>query len=376
MDINTIISELDVDPCIHAAGTKTWYGGTQLSENVLATMRQATDLFCNVHDLNRAVGKYICSITGAEAAMVTAGCASSVIIATAVCMTRHIPKAISLPREAEQCRHEIIVQKNHIGQYSFLIEHAGASAIEVGTVNGCSQRQLEEAITERTGMIKYLFGPGINQNGLRLSEVKAIANRYDIPIVVNAAAMLPPKTNLRRFINEGADLVCMSGGKVIRGPQDTGLLFGNQQLIDKAYNFASPNLSIGRAQKVSKEAIAGLYVALKEYMATDEKQMIATMINRVKRIRTQLSLPKAVVVNIEHDDVRYFIPTLTLQLDKQCFQHPADAYAKSLIQAPYRLFVRSDRWANKLEVNPFSVKDEQLDRIACILNKFFEGKKQ
>ena len=59
-----------------------------------------------------------------------------------------------------------------------------------------------------------------------LPEVCQIAHERGVPVIVDAAAELPPRANLRRFIAEGADLVVFSGGKAIGGPQASGILAG------------------------------------------------------------------------------------------------------------------------------------------------------
>ena len=52
-----------------------------------------------------------------------------------------------------------------------------------------------------------------------------------MPLIVDAAAQFPPASNLRRFVDAGADLVAFSGGKGLRGPQSTGILAVRRDLI-------------------------------------------------------------------------------------------------------------------------------------------------
>jgi L-seryl-tRNA(Ser) seleniumtransferase len=83
---------------------------------------------------------------------------------------------------------------------------------------------------------------------------------------------LPPVDHLRKWIRDGADLVIYSGGKGIRGPQDSGLLAGRQNLIEAARANGNPNASVGRGMKVSKEAMVGLWAAIDLFMQTDHEQ--------------------------------------------------------------------------------------------------------
>ena len=100
----------------------------------------------------------------------------------------------------------------------------GAWLREVGVsdrVTGAGVRdveawELDDAIDERTAAIFYV---ATRHASPPLDEVIAVARAKRVPVIVDAAAQLPPKGNLRRFIAQGADLVVFSGGKAIRGPQ-------------------------------------------------------------------------------------------------------------------------------------------------------------
>ena len=244
--------------------------------------------------------------------------------------------------------------------------------VEVGSMNGCSLSDIEIVISEKTAAIVYLFGPGIHQSGPSITEVKKLVEPLGIPIIVNAAAMLPPKSNLQKFISEGADLVCMSGGKVIQGPQGSGLLFGRSDLIDKALQLSSPNLSVGRAHKVSKETMIGLYTALKIYVDSDENKMLESMLFRLNLIERDLRLPESVEYNIKHDDYEYFIPTLVIELSPKWTGPSAAGLMKDLLSESPRLFVRHNEAKQRIEVNPFSLKLDDTNTVAKKLNDTLE----
>ena len=112
----------------------------------------------------------------------------------------------------------------------------------------------------------YLMSPWASQGALSLPQTCEIAHEHGVPVLVDAAAMLPPTTSLTRFIAEGADLVTFSGGKGLMGPQSSGILAGRADLIRAARLNGSPNHSVGRAAKAAKEDIVGLIVALEDYL--------------------------------------------------------------------------------------------------------------
>jgi L-seryl-tRNA(Ser) seleniumtransferase len=88
--------------------------------------------------------------------------------------------------------------------------------------------EIEAAMSERTVAVAYFATP---ESAPPLDEVAALCQRRAVPMIVDAAAQLPPAANLRYFIDAGADLVTFSGGKALRGPQSTGIVAGRRALI-------------------------------------------------------------------------------------------------------------------------------------------------
>jgi D-glucosaminate-6-phosphate ammonia-lyase len=131
-------------------------------------------------------------------------------------------------------------------------------------------------------------------------------------VIVDAAAQLPPRENLTRLLEQGADLVCFSGGKAIGGPQATGILAGRADLVASALaqqldmdfsegswnpppllaRFAgqgTPQHGLGRGFKAGKEEILGLLVALERFAAADEGAELAARRARLAAIASRLS---------------------------------------------------------------------------------------
>ena len=149
--------------------------------------------------------------------------------------------------------------------------------------------EIEAAIGPRTAALAYAPREGSHPP---LAEIIDIGRRHRLPVIVDAAALVPPAENLHRFIDMGADLVCISGGKGLRGPQASGILCGRRELvasailqmldmagepfdawdpppglIPKERLRGKPRHGIGRSAKVSKEAVVGLLVALEKFTA-------------------------------------------------------------------------------------------------------------
>ena len=196
-------------------------------------------------------------------------------------------------------RNEFIVPRGHRNSYDHAVRAAGGRFVEAGVADrivGVGVRdteawELEGAITDRTAGFFYVARPDSRPT---LTEVSAIGRRRHLPVLVDAAAELPPSGNLRRFIDEGADLVAFSGGKAIGGPMASGILCGRRplivsallqqldldfefdawqppaSLIDKRDLKCVPRHGIGRSCKVGKEQIVGLLLALEEFANTDD----------------------------------------------------------------------------------------------------------
>ena len=267
-----IYRRLGVRPVIHGAGTTTRYGGSMLRPEALEAMRDASQALVNLDEMNEAGGAAIARMLGAEAAFVTAGASSGLILQAAACIAGTNPANITRLPDTAGMKNEIVIQRAHRFAYDQAYRVAGGTLVEIGLARRTQPFELEAAINDRTAAVAYLISPFTSPPGvLTLEQTIAIAHKRGVPVIVDAASMLPPRENLTKFIRLGADLVSFSGGKGIRGPQSTGILAGKRDLIRAVTMNASPNQALGRAAKTSKEEIAGLVVALELFMAEDEK---------------------------------------------------------------------------------------------------------
>tara|TARA_A100001037_G_scaffold219938_1_gene197746 strand:- start:75 stop:1196 length:1122 start_codon:yes stop_codon:yes gene_type:complete len=353
---NPVYDELGVKPVIHAAGTITSFGGSKPRPEVVDAMAIASTSFVSLTELNEKVGEYIAEVTGAEAGLVVSGAAGGVVLSVAACMTgKNVGFVRQLPNTTGM-KNELAIQKIHRGGYSDMYTFAGVRFNEAGSVNGCLREELDLAINENTAAVAYLFGPGVLTNGLSLREVAEVAHAKEVPVIVDAAAMLPPKSNLRRFIEEGADLVTFSGGKYIRGPQGTGLLFGRKDLVEAAALNTAPNHSIGRPQKVTKDEMVGLYVALKLFMETDDNQLFAQFRETLTPIHNQLKKIENIDIDIKLTESKYHVPTLVIGLNSNRVGRDPQKLLQQLLDGEPRVFMTYDANEDCLSVNPINLQ--------------------
>ena len=265
-----VYDALGVKRVINASSWLTTLGGSIMYPEVVQAMAGAADCFVDIRELNRKAGEVIAQYTGAEAGLVTSGAAGAMALQAAACMTGKNRAKISRLPDSTGMKNEIIMMRGHRIGFDRAFTSVGARIVDVGTARSSPIWTIEAAINERTVAIAYVVGWGISQSP-SLEEVIEIAHKHGLPVIVDAAAMLPPEDNLTKFIAMGADLVCFSGGKGLRGPQSTGILCGQRELMEAAVLNASPNMSIGRPMKVCKEEIIGLITALELFVQRDHQ---------------------------------------------------------------------------------------------------------
>jgi D-glucosaminate-6-phosphate ammonia-lyase len=267
-----IYDRIGVRKIINARAATTAVGGTLMPPEVSQAMIEAANGYVVISELNAAVGELIARCTGAEAGYVTAGSAAGMLLAVAACMTGTDPARIKQLPDATGMPDEVVIHRAHRINYDQMFRAPGARLVEIGIPSGTQAWELEQAIGERTAAVAYVDSPSVGPGALDFATVVEVSRRRGVPVIVDAASTLPPVSHLTRWIEWGADLVIYSGGKGIRGPQDSGLLAGRRDLIAAAAANGAPNAAIGRGMKVSKEAMAGLYVALERFMSHDHER--------------------------------------------------------------------------------------------------------
>ena len=253
-------------------------GGSLMAPEVLDAMNEASTCFVDMEELNLAAGKVVARACGAEGGLVTASCAASQVLMVAACMTGTDPMSIEMLPDTKGLRDEVLMFKGQRNHYDSMFELSGGNIVEYGGVKGAEPYQLEAAITDRTCCVAVVNGPFIPV-GLHIDEIIRIAHARNVPVVLDAAAEVPPIANLTSFIDQGVDMVAFSGGKGIRGPQNTGLLAGSAELVQAAYenmiSFGKPRAGVGRPLKVSKENIVGLVTAIELFLDIDQEAVWA-----------------------------------------------------------------------------------------------------
>jgi L-seryl-tRNA(Ser) seleniumtransferase len=311
-----IYSSLGVARVINAAGTSTRLSGGVLHPEVAAAMAEASAACVEMPDLQAAASRQLADATGAEAGIVTSGAAAALLLGAAACRARLDPAAMdALPGGAAP--DEFLVARSQRNMYDRALTIAGGRIIEVGMpdrfagagVRDATAAEFGAAIGPRTAGILWVAQPWSEPP---LSDLVMVARAAGVPVLVDAAAQLPPAANLRRFVEGGADLVAFSGGKLLGGPQASGILAGRRDLVASALlqmldldipetqfrlppEFAGnaslpclPRHGIGRACKAGKEEIVGLLVALRRFLAEGDIVRAARLRALLEEVRERL----------------------------------------------------------------------------------------
>lgn len=291
-----LIKELGLRTFINAAGTYTAMTASLMPEEVMETIQASSKEFIMLDEVQDKVGEKIAELCHAEAATVTSGCWSAMVLGLAGVLTGTDKEKIARLPNLEGMKSQVIVQKTHNVAYVHALTNTGVTLVEVETVE-----DLENAINEQTAMLWFLNYTA-PQGKIQHEEWVALGKKHQIPTMIDIAADVPPVENLWKYNDMGFDIVCISGGKAMKGPQSTGILMGRKDIIEAARLSAPPRgNTIGRGMKVNKEEILGMYVALEKYINTDHEKewkswedkitYIQGMVNKVKGVSTSVSVP-------------------------------------------------------------------------------------
>ena len=286
-----VYRELGLRPVINFQGTYTSIGASKQAPELFEAQVQAAREFVVLEELQDAIGARLSKLIGTEDAMVSTGAAGAIAIGTYACVAGADPKSIKRLPDITGMKSEVIIQKVHRNGYDHAARSAGVKIVEVE-----GAEQLRNAINPKTAMVYHLGGTPRDRewrNHVEIKDVLAVTKPAAVPVMVDAANMLPPWKNVEELAAIGTDLICISGGKHISGPQCSGILAGSKDLIHAAWLNSNPHSdSNGRAMKVGREEMIALWLAVERYAKLDfpaiereSKAQADWLEGRLKKIR-------------------------------------------------------------------------------------------
>jgi len=325
--VRNLAKELGIRTFINAAGTYTAMTGSLMQDEVVETIQGAAKEFMMLDEVQTKVGEKIAAMTHAEAAVVTAGCFSALTLGLAGILTGMDQKKVeALPHlEGTGMKSEVIIQKGHNIGYSHALTNTGCKIVQVETLE-----ELEKAINENTALLWFLH---IQSDKGQIMHEKwvEIAKKHGIPTMIDMAADVPPVENLWKFNDMGFDVVCVSGGKAMRGPQSAGILMGKKHIVAAARLSMPPRGStIGRGMKVNKEEILGMYVALEKFINMDHKKEWKVWEDRTALIGNAAKSVNGVNVETFAPELGNHTPTLRISWDATKVSLPVKVLQENL----------------------------------------------
>jgi len=304
-------AKLGVTKIINAAGTYTALTASIMPPSVQAAVAASAHHPVRLAELQQKAGEYIARRLQCEAALVSAGAASALTLGTAACMTVGNRDAVTLlPEDTASLKNEVIIQKGHRYSYDHAISNCGIRFVEVET-----SEQYDKAFTPKTVMCHFFNAAEEGQ--ISREQWVEVARRHGVPSFNDAAADVPPISNLWNYTRMGFDLVTFSGGKGIRGPQNAGLLLGRKDLIEAAGWSNSPHDdTVGRGMKVAKEQIIGMVAAIDWFLTQSDAGMEAEFRRRAERIAAHLKDIPTLTYEVFIPAAANAVPHLVIRYDQ------------------------------------------------------------
>ena len=322
----SVYEALGLKHIINATGTVTNLGGSVMPAEVVAAWTEASRHFVNLVELQDRVGERIAKAIGVEAALVTTGAAGALLLSAAAVVTRGDRKRIARLPDPTGMRNEVVLQRSHHSCYDSQLTNVGVRLIDVETA-----ADVKRIVSDRTALM-YFMNKDDAAGRIRRTDWIALAREHRIPTLLDAAADVPPAERLSEYVRMGFDLVAFSGGKAMRGPNDTGLLLGRKELIDAAKLNTNPNCpSIGRGLKVSKEDMVATMVAVERFVRLDHRAEIREWERRIGVIEAAVNGIPSVQCERITPTTANCVPHLIITWDENRVRITRAAFTRALL---------------------------------------------
>ena len=291
--------QLGVRPILNAAGHMTDYGGSIPDPRVLTAMHRAAEQFVEIRALQSAVHKRLAELTRNDAAYVTCGATAAIYLATAAAVSEHYGAVIDSVSQDRIQQSIVLVPAGCRSPYDVAVRQCGVQLREV--TGGAAQ--LKRLISP--DVVAVLHAPAAwNEPGTpSLKDVASVAHDAGLPLIVDAAAQIPPVANLWAITSAGATVAIFSGGKSLAGPQSTGLLLGREHLIAWIGRIGFPNDGFGRMFKVGRDELVGILTAVEIVLDAEEQTRVEWFEAQVSRFVDALSGHPFLVVSREFPNI-------------------------------------------------------------------------
>jgi len=345
-----IYTRLGVKPLINGRGTWTYLSASLELPEVRAAQVEAAQHFVNIFELQKAAGKRLAELTGAESGMITSGAAGAMAVGTAACIAGTDPDRVWQLPNTDGLKNEVVMVGGR-SVFDSAIRLAGGKLVLVD-----SAEQIPTAITSNTAMVYTTSPPE------QLAKEIAASKAHQIPIFMDAADGIPPVNKLQLFAKMGCDLYTFSGGKGLCGPQSSGILLGRKDLIDAGLANSNPwEGAVCRPMKVGKEEIMGCLAAVEAWLKMDVGKLNKEWGTRVQRIATLVETVPGVEARVYMPEENQ-CPTLMITWDQKGWRYTTADCARELLEGtPAIAVLTEDNPSDVLSRKQTSPKSQRKD---------------
>jgi L-seryl-tRNA(Ser) seleniumtransferase len=382
------LEELGVRSWVNASNWATVYGGAWIDDRVLDAMNEVAKTFVDMHELILKAGERIAALCEVWEAHVTTGSGAAMGLAVAGCMAgEEYGKWMRLP-DTVGMKNEVVSPRGHNIRYSPQWTAPGAKLVEYGEAGTLRSfaKELEASITERTCCLAYTISYNVVSRGIiPLEEVIEIGERYDVPVVIDAASMIPPVSNLHKYTDMGADIVCFSGGKAIKAPNNTGMLLANDRgskIIKAIREHSFPNAGWGRGFKISKEQIVGLVTAL-EIFIDEGDALYEDQMRKAEYMAEKLGNIPGLEVSIIPNNEKHYehifspkVPRVLFQWELEKIPITGVELDEALSKEDPPIYLRNSKYYNYFndkqwrQIDTYFLRDEEVEIVLASIKKY------
>ncbi|MBT7859789.1 MAG: aminotransferase class V-fold PLP-dependent enzyme [Gemmatimonadetes bacterium] len=334
-------------PLINCRGTYTIVSGSVMLPEVRAAMVEASRRYVHLDELHDAVGRRIAELMQCEWGMVTNGCAAALCQITAAAVAGTDPEKMARLPDTSGMPDEVIVQKSHRHVYDHAVRMVGVKLIEVET-----RAEMEAAISARTALL-LIFGDAAERGKVSVAQMAEIGKTYEIPTLVDAAAERPDVPNW--YLEAGVDAVGYSGGKCLRGPQSSGLVLGNKQLLQAAFLNGAPHHALARPMKASKEEVMALLAAVEMWVRRDHEAEWKEWERRLQVIEDAVADVESITFSRHVPERSNVSPVMHVDWDAEKVGHTSAEVAAALSEGEPRIEVFHH--ATGVSFNPYMMEE-------------------
>jgi D-glucosaminate-6-phosphate ammonia-lyase len=340
-----VYQKLGIRPVINCRGTHTVLGASKIWPELHDAMADASRQYVVLDELHDKIGARLAELMGCEDAMVTTGCAGAITLGSCAAVTGMDATKVKQLPDLTGMKSEAIIQKIHRNGYDHAVRNAGLKIVEVEGLD-----QMRNAVSARTAMMYYLGGESGDAewktDPIPLADCVELGRKAGFPVMVDAANMLPPWDNIHKLSALKTDMICLSGGKHMRGPQCSGILAGRRDLVRAARLNASPHPdALGRPLKVGREEMIGVWLATEKYSKLDFAEMDRQYASQARYLANELKKIRGMRVSFAPHDRTRRVHRVVADWDEKALGISHDDCEKRLLDGEPRIAVLRSKGA-------------------------------